>query len=185
VITIPISTINTIESKNIHDFKINTTKEINSCFRIVNKENYSFDFIPTLIEKSQINNLIRILQKFCIITDISHVYAFKFFKYHSQKFSEEEMEFGWKLFNTKKEFKRQGLIFDKWRLSSINSKYELCETYPSKLIFPQNASDELLKLASNFRSKNRLPALTFYNQKNEATLSRCSQPLVLFSFKYI
>jgi phosphatidylinositol-3-phosphatase len=35
----------------------------------------------------------------------------------------------------------------------VNLSYELCETYPSLLVVPKKATDELIKKAAAFRSK--------------------------------
>jgi hypothetical protein len=78
-------------------------------------------------------------------------------------------------------FARQGACdpggrHPQWRMTKANSAYELCDTYPSVLCVPAAANDELLREARKFRSKKRLPALTWCHPTNGATLSRCAQP---------
>ncbi|KAJ8963932.1 hypothetical protein NQ314_005263 [Rhamnusium bicolor] len=56
----------------------------------------------------------------------------------------------------------------------------LCDTYPKHLYVPATASTTTLIGSSRFRSKGRLPVLS-YLYKNKASISRCSQPLSGFS----
>lgn len=71
----------------------------------------------------------------------------------------------WKLYDPIKEFQRQGINFydDEFQLkiSSLNKNYALCPTYPEFLILPKSISDEEIREASQFRTKNRLPALAY------------------------
>eukprot|EP01101_Sappina_pedata_P007986 TRINITY_DN4331_c0_g2_i1.p1 TRINITY_DN4331_c0_g2~~TRINITY_DN4331_c0_g2_i1.p1 ORF type:complete len:502 (-),score=86.43 TRINITY_DN4331_c0_g2_i1:34-1539(-) len=85
---------------------------------------------------------------------------------------------GWSVYNIRKEFQRLGIPSAEWRISTINEKYDLCPTYPNLLCVPSSASDELITTAAQFRSKCRLPSLTWIHPKNKASLTRCSQPMV-------
>ena len=51
-------------------------------------------------------------------------------------------------------------------------------TYPSLLVVPSQISDNTLKFAGRYRSKVRLPALTYLHPVNNCSITRCSQPLV-------
>ncbi|ETO10195.1 myotubularin isoform 2 [Reticulomyxa filosa] len=62
-----------------------------------------------------------------------------------------------------------------FRVSKLNVNYELCDTYPTLLLVPQGAKDDLLTAAASYRSRNRLPVITWANAQG-VTLSRCSQP---------
>ena len=46
-----------------------------------------------------------------------------------------------------------------FRVSTINSNYHLCSTYPALLVVPKKMSDEELVQSANFRSGHRLPVL--------------------------
>eukprot|EP00457_Paulinella_chromatophora_P001199 gb/GEZN01001201.1/.p1 GENE.gb/GEZN01001201.1/~~gb/GEZN01001201.1/.p1 ORF type:complete len:969 (-),score=92.55 gb/GEZN01001201.1/:324-3152(-) len=63
-----------------------------------------------------------------------------------------------------------------WRLTDANSTYHLCKTYPSHFVVPASVSDETLKVAAAFRSKRRVPTMTWYNKKYGNSISRSSQP---------
>lgn len=87
---------------------------------------------------------------------------------------------GWDFFKLENEFKRMRIPNDKWTLSSLNQNYELCDTYPRQVYVPVEATTAMLMGSSRFRSKGRLPALT-YLHSNKASICRCSQPLSGFS----
>ncbi|KAM1157431.1 hypothetical protein FF1_028035 [Malus domestica] len=67
---------------------------------------------------------------------------------------------------------------DMWRISSINSSYIMCQSYPFALIVPKSITDEEVLQASNFRARGRLPVVTWCDSKTGAVLARSSQPLV-------
>jgi myotubularin-related protein 6/7/8 len=87
---------------------------------------------------------------------------------------------GWELFKLENEFKRMRVPNEYWQLTNINENYELCDTYPKQIYVPVEATTQILIGSSKFRSKGRLPALT-YLHPNRASISRCSQPLSGFS----
>ncbi|CAL9040397.1 unnamed protein product [Musa banksii] len=65
-----------------------------------------------------------------------------------------------------------------WRITSINSSYTLCPTYPFALIVPKSICDEELLQVSSFRGRCRFPVISWCNHENGAVLARSSQPLV-------
>jgi hypothetical protein len=71
-----------------------------------------------------------------------------------------------------------GSRFPQWRLSDVNRDFELCPTYPRVLCVPSKISDAVLFHAAKFRSRGRLPALSFVYARNGTTITRSSQPLV-------
>ncbi|XP_030375361.1 myotubularin-related protein 6 isoform X2 [Scaptodrosophila lebanonensis] len=87
---------------------------------------------------------------------------------------------GWDYFKLDAEFKRLRVPNDIWTLCTMNEKYDLCDTYPRQIYVPQEATKLMLISSSRFRSKGRLPALT-YLHANKASICRCSQPLSGFS----
>jgi hypothetical protein len=72
-----------------------------------------------------------------------------------------------------------------WRFSYVNKDFSFCDTYPRVLVVPQSISDDELRQVAEFRSKHRIPVLSWikYNQsygsghKNHAALLRSSQPM--------
>jgi len=88
---------------------------------------------------------------------------------------------GWTIYDAEREYARMGALEGaepKWRLSAANANHALCSTYPRTLAVPSNISDNVLAYAAKFRSKRRLPVLSYYLRLNQCTISRCSQPLV-------
>ncbi len=83
-----------------------------------------------------------------------------------------------------KEYERMGLSQSKdWRFSKINYDFKFCETYPKVLVVPNSTlmSDDILRQVAEFRSKHRIPILSWikYDSKTfRSALLRCSQPLV-------
>lgn len=59
----------------------------------------------------------------------------------------------------------------------------MCDSYPAVWAVPKTMSDDSLKQASLFRSRNRLPVLSWIHPRSLATITRCSQPLVGVSGK--
>uniref|UniRef100_A0A8C9FE12 phosphatidylinositol-3,5-bisphosphate 3-phosphatase n=1 Tax=Pavo cristatus TaxID=9049 RepID=A0A8C9FE12_PAVCR len=85
---------------------------------------------------------------------------------------------GWKVYDPMSEYKRQGLPNESWKISKINSTYELCDTYPAVLVVPTSVKDDDLSKVAAFRAKGRVPVLSWIHPESQATITRCSQPLV-------
>ncbi|KAI4352628.1 hypothetical protein L6164_006862 [Bauhinia variegata] len=67
---------------------------------------------------------------------------------------------------------------DLWRISSVNSNYTMCQSYPFALIVPKGISDDEVLQASSFRARGRLPVVSWCHPGTGAVLARSSQPLV-------
>lgn len=93
---------------------------------------------------------------------------------------------GWVLYDLEGEFLRQGIHLnepDSLYRYFDNTQGKLCSTYPDKIIVPSKVTDEILYKTAGFRSRGRLPVLT-YLQKNplqKVGLWRSSQSLPGFS----
>ncbi|XP_066570993.1 myotubularin-related protein 1a isoform X2 [Amia ocellicauda] len=85
---------------------------------------------------------------------------------------------GWKVYDPVAEYKRQGLPNESWTISKINSNYEVCDTYPALLVIPTSIMDEDLRRVVAFRAKHRIPVLSWIHPESQATIVRCSQPMV-------
>ncbi|KAM6427369.1 phosphatidylinositol-3-phosphate phosphatase MTMR1 isoform 3-T3 [Liasis olivaceus] len=104
---------------------------------------------------------------------LSHELPFFAFSY-KEKFPTN----GWKVYDPVAEYKRQGLPNESWKISKINSTYEFCDTYPSVLVVPTSVKDEDLSRVAAFRAKGRVPVLSWIHPESQATITRCSQPLI-------
>ncbi|KAG7608107.1 GRAM domain [Arabidopsis suecica] len=67
---------------------------------------------------------------------------------------------------------------DLWRITNLNSNYDLCQSYPFALMVPKSISDEELLQTSTFRARCRLPVISWCHPGSGAVIARSSQPLV-------
>ncbi|XP_004365574.2 myotubularin [Capsaspora owczarzaki ATCC 30864] len=87
-------------------------------------------------------------------------------------------------FDMSSEMRRQGVLPDKWKLSTINDLYKLCSSYPDEFFVPAEIDDDILIESAAFRSRGRLPVLTWYNARKGNVIVRSAQPLVGATNKY-
>uniref|UniRef100_A0A4W3IV99 Myotubularin related protein 1b n=1 Tax=Callorhinchus milii TaxID=7868 RepID=A0A4W3IV99_CALMI len=81
------------------------------------------------------------------------------------------------------EYKRQGIPNESWTITKVNSNFELCDTYPPILVVPVNVKDDDLSKVVAFRARGRIPVLSWIHPESQATITRCSQPMVGVSDK--
>ncbi|XP_068061242.1 myotubularin-related protein 8 isoform X1 [Anomalospiza imberbis] len=105
------------------------------------------------------------------------LYAFSY----NPKMSKESREMGWKLIDLKLDYQRMGIPNDSWEITDINKDYEVCSTYPPEIVVPRAATKAVVMGSSRFRSRGRIPVLSYLYKENNAALCRCSQPLAGFS----
>jgi len=92
-----------------------------------------------------------------------------------KKFVSEDLKFP--SFDMEAEMTRQKIPAEKWKLVDKNANYELSPAYPAKLYLPtQFKEEELIKRVANFRTKGRIPALTWYNSRKESAIIRAALP---------
>lgn len=65
-----------------------------------------------------------------------------------------------------------------WKISKINENYEVCDSYPAVWAIPAQATDEDIRAVASFRSRGRIPVLSWIHPESQATITRCAQPLV-------
>jgi myotubularin-related protein 1/2 len=87
---------------------------------------------------------------------------------------------GWKVYQPMNELKRLGVLEGDsgWRVSDVNNDYSVCDTYPDIFAVPAESSDTLVQEVAKFRSRGRLPVLSWRNPITTASISRCAQPCV-------
>ncbi|WVF66661.1 hypothetical protein IAT40_001402 [Kwoniella sp. CBS 6097] len=112
-------------------------------------------------------------------TSVQQLHAFFYHDPHSSN-SSSAVAKGWTIYNPRQEFARQGLgsKTKSWRFTDINKDYTFSPTYPAKLAVPTRISDSTLSYAAKYRSKARIPALTYLHWANSASITRSSQPMV-------
>lgn len=111
----------------------------------------------------------------CKLTTVQKLYAFT----HKPSKIEQAVD-GWGVYDPKAEFRRQGISEKSpdrgWRITWINKDYSFCDTYPGMMVVPSSISDNVLKYAKEYRSRCRIPALSYIHPVNNCTITRCAQP---------
>jgi myotubularin-related protein 1/2 len=94
--------------------------------------------------------------------------------------SDEPLKNGWDLYDPMVEFKRIGVIDSPhsrfYRLWSDN--FTMSDTYPRHFVVPSGMSESEIMKAAKFRSKCRMPVVSWRSMKNGAVLVRSAQPMV-------
>lgn len=90
-----------------------------------------------------------------------------------------------RLLDVQAELDRQGVLRPRpsgaaspWRVTLVNTGYEVCSHYPTLLVVPRDVSDDELLASAAFRSEGRLPVLTWGRHDSSGSLWRSSQPKV-------
>ncbi|RAH73505.1 phosphatidylinositol-3-phosphatase YMR1 [Aspergillus aculeatinus CBS 121060] len=111
----------------------------------------------------------------CKVGRIDKLYAFSY-----QPPPPEQKFNGWELYDARKEWARQGVDQNGsgWRVSQLNADYGFSATYPALIPVPTTISDITLNHAGKYRSRARVPALTYLHPVNNCSITRSSQPLV-------
>ena len=179
--------------KNYFSLLIHKIKKIN---RIQKPQTFEFILEITmndernilLIFKDGINfiedlpqNLSRLLSN--LETPLFSQLAFQYNK-NNPLSKKPNFEDGWNLYNAEKEYQRMGLTEITYaqdqnklfRKTSLNENYLLCSTYPTFLITVAAINDNDLREAAQFRTKQRLPVLSYYYYNSRGTIWRSSQP---------
>uniref|UniRef100_A0ABM5EWS2 Phosphatidylinositol-3,5-bisphosphate 3-phosphatase MTMR8 isoform X2 n=1 Tax=Pogona vitticeps TaxID=103695 RepID=A0ABM5EWS2_9SAUR len=101
------------------------------------------------------------------------LYAFSY----NPKMHKDHREMGWKLIEVGVDYQRMGIPNDYWEFTDANKDYEVCNTYSPELVVPKAATKAMVLGSSKFRSRGRIPALSYFSRENNAAICRCSQPL--------
>ncbi|ESK88041.1 protein phosphatase [Moniliophthora roreri MCA 2997] len=115
------------------------------------------------------------VKELTVATSVNQLYAFFY-----QPNPSYPTNNGWSVYNPREEFGRMGVgtRTKAWRFTDVNKDYSFCPTYPAKLLVPTKISDTTLQYASKYRSKCRIPVLTYLHWSNYASITRSSQPMV-------
>lgn len=116
----------------------------------------------------------------CKIGRLDKLYAFSYTPaYPPEQEVSAKNGGGWSVYDPMREWRRQGVESNRnWRVSKINKDYGFSETYPSTIAVPSSISDNTLNYAGRYRSRSRVPALTYLHPVNNCTITRSSQPMV-------
>lgn len=171
IINLPLGLIHRIE-KIGHQ----STKKSNFYGLLINCKNGRRLRFATVQENVSRKQIYEILQKYSFpISNSINYFAYSF----NQSYVDSS---GWQIYDVKREYERIGISkSNDWRFTHINQQFKFCETYPKILVVPQSVSDDDLKQIAEFRSKKRIPVvswLKYDDRKNSIALLRSSQPMV-------
>lgn len=113
---------------------------------------------------------------------LSHKLRLFAFEYTMEK-NAALVENGWNVYEPIAELKRMGVNNDMWKITKINDQYEVCDSYPAVWAVPAQSTDDDMRIVASFRSRGRIPVLSWIHPESQATITRCSQPLVGVSGK--
>ena len=176
---VPLSSIDKIErdKKNIQSILI-SCKDMRQ-HRIFLKGRGRVDSKSTVtLSNDEIERVFSAMYRYAFPNNIRLVFAFS----GSIPNSLKESFVPFPLFDMEKELSRQGVFKSHsgrplcWRLSTRNSTYKLCDTYPKLLVVPASIDDVQLHNIAGFRSGHRFPVLSYFYSSNGATIWRSSQP---------
>ncbi|CAK9436101.1 uncharacterized protein LODBEIA_P06590 [Lodderomyces beijingensis] len=143
---------------------------------------FSFDFKNDLICCEVFNKMSSLITRSKTENSIKHLYAYSYVPNSMEQNLDVK---GWDLYDPVEEYDRLGLLPKDdekkfWRLSNLNEDYKFCPSYPRYMIVPGSISDNVLKHAGKFRSKQRIPAVVYKHKGNlnGNVIARCAQPLV-------
>jgi hypothetical protein len=114
------------------------------------------------------------LQALAFPGDIAHTFAFQ------HKLSAVDVPADW-MYDPVADYARIGLIPAEGESNMFrvfNNDFSLCSTYPELLIVPGSFTNEELLEVGQFRSRGRIPVVTWQHPKSKAVIARCAQPLV-------
>eukprot|EP00468_Gymnochlora_sp_CCMP2014_P000629 CAMPEP_0167743182 /NCGR_PEP_ID=MMETSP0110_2-20121227/1870_1 /TAXON_ID=629695 /ORGANISM="Gymnochlora sp., Strain CCMP2014" /LENGTH=1717 /DNA_ID=CAMNT_0007627517 /DNA_START=148 /DNA_END=5301 /DNA_ORIENTATION=- len=120
----------------------------------------------------QLSKLLRKIKKLAFPKDVRNLFAFIY------RQPVAIVDNGWEIFSVKKEMRRQLALQSGWRITNVNKDFQFSPTYPQYMTVPNFVSDVELGLIAKFRSKKRLPILTYYLHKTNSCMLRASQPMV-------
>ncbi|KIM48796.1 hypothetical protein M413DRAFT_86161 [Hebeloma cylindrosporum] len=124
---------------------------------------------------SDASDVFESVKELTVATSVSNLYAF--FYNPTPPFAQND---GWSLYSPRDEYVRMGVgtRSKAWRFTDLNKDYTFCPTYPSRLVVPTRISDTTLQYASKYRSKCRIPILSYLHWANFGSVTRSSQPMV-------
>ncbi|XP_053366154.1 myotubularin-related protein 9 isoform X1 [Clarias gariepinus] len=83
----------------------------------------------------------------------------------------------WGFSSPEQDYTQTERLWDRWRLSKVNSDFSVCPSYPSALIVPNSVDDDFLVKAAKFRQGGRFPVLCYCHHRNCMVIMRSSQPM--------
>ncbi|OCH88796.1 phosphatases II [Obba rivulosa] len=129
----------------------------------------------TFASEKDASDVFESVKDLTVAASVNQLYAFHYVP--NPSFTSKN---GWTLYSPREEFGRMGVgtRTRAWRFTDINKDYSFSPTYPAKLVVPTRISDATLQYAAKYRSKARIPVLTYLHWANYGSITRSSQPMV-------
>lgn len=105
-------------------------------------------------QSDQASLIAQTLESACFVP-IAECFAFRYFE---QVPIETD---GWDVYDFRREMTRQGVPNNNWRICVDNEEYQVSPTYPKQYALPASFSNENLQAVYAYRSKGRIPVLTY------------------------
>ncbi|THH28927.1 hypothetical protein EUX98_g5268 [Antrodiella citrinella] len=120
-------------------------------------------FTLTFKSEKEVSDVFESIKELTVATSINQLYAFDYTPNPPLNAKN-----GWSLYSPRDEFSRMGVgsRTKAWRFTDINKDYSFSPTYPAKLVIPARISDTTLQYAVKYRSKARIPVLTYLHWAN-------------------
>jgi len=80
------------------------------------------------------------------------------------------------IFDVSRELARMTTSGTNVKISDANSEFQVCPTYPKRLLVPSSVSSETLIGSSKFRDKGRVPVMSWISPTGSCSIWRSSQP---------
>ncbi|KAF8197472.1 protein phosphatase [Pholiota molesta] len=142
---------------------------------ILNFHTRTFEsFSLTFKRDADASDVFESVKELTVATSVSQLYAFFYVPTPPLPANE-----GWSLYSPRDEYIRMGVgtRSKAWRFTDLNKDYSvLLPTYPARLVVPTRISDTTLQYASKYRSKCRIPVLSYFI--GLTIITRSSQPMV-------
>jgi hypothetical protein len=155
-----------IHCKDLRQFFFGNAKEQNQRRNLL--DHLTRLVFPFSISKADITNPLQFFGSFFALD-------------YKKKVCPNGIDEGWTLYNKMKDYTRMGIQQNSdphWTINAeINKNYALCDTYPDILVLPSSFDTSRLQRVADFRSRNRIPVLSWYSRETYATITRSSQPL--------
>ena len=153
---------------------ITTKKNKKYVIDLILKDYRSFSFKLVAEDYIKFNEII---QEFGMPNQNIKYFRHAFFHYneYSKKQKDENYIDGWTIYDDEDEFRYQDLDFDNTFRVVDNSKFDFCASYPKKIVVPISMTDDDIKKCGAYRTKERIPALTYRYKKNGKCIWRSSQ----------
>eukprot|EP01080_Neovahlkampfia_damariscottae_P003241 gene3241-5684_t len=150
------------------------SKEVNKVnhngFRIISKDYFYYDFLFM----TDVQPAVEFLKTLIFGKEITKTFSYEYKRYTSL-FTPTEIANGWNIYKVREEFERQKIPSSKWKFSYLNENFDICSSYPRCLVVP-NINDDIIIASAKYRSKGRLPVLSWCHPFHQTPIVRCAQP---------